>query len=106
MESLTKENFWDALEKECPDSVKEFCTWIDEYKKKNNWDDLFNKNYRMEGMKFRGVKFHDIPIEMQSGILMKYGNKVYGEGDSFFTDLHKLITELFKERQAKMNEKK
>lgn len=77
MENLDKEMFWTPLMKECPKVVDNFCNWIDEYKKRVKWDELFH-NYspaHVEGSdasegdeEMHMVKFHDIPYEMQHGI--------------------------------------
>lgn len=62
MENLNKENFWNRLQKQYPDAVNLFCRWIDEYKAANGWDTFFKQ----------GVKFHDIPFELQNGILARF----------------------------------
>jgi hypothetical protein len=64
--SLTKENFWDELTNRWPGEMHRWCTWIDEYKKRVNWDKLFAP----------GIKFHDIPIGMQLGIFNDYTMEV------------------------------
>ncbi len=45
-----------------PDVVTHFCEWIDKYKEKVGWGDLFLPE----------VKFHHLPIEMQRGIMELY----------------------------------
>lgn len=60
--SLTKENFWNELQKKYPKQMEVFCKWIDDYKKRVEWDMIFTSNR----------KFHDIPIAMQIGILMEF----------------------------------
>lgn len=72
MKNFNKEEFWNPLREISPAANQDFCNWIDEYKKENNWEHLFNVNYTMVGMEWRGVKFHDLPIEMQSDIMEKY----------------------------------
>lgn len=62
MQNLTKENFWLELNENFPDAMKMFRKWIDEYKAKVGWGDLFPN----------GVKFHDLPFEMQNGILARF----------------------------------
>jgi hypothetical protein len=62
MEDLTKENFWDECFEKYPDATKEFCEWIDGYKASVNWEELFAP----------GIKFHDIPGEMQCGIWVEF----------------------------------
>ncbi len=66
--SLTKENFWNLLMEDCPDSVKAFCDWVDEYKKRVNWDSLFDGG-RTDG---KDIKFHDLPISLQIGVIVQF----------------------------------
>lgn len=54
--------FWDALFESYPQSVKEFYDFIDEYKVLNNWNELF----------IDGVKFHNLPIELQLGVWIDF----------------------------------
>ncbi len=61
-ENLGKENFWDPFMKKCPDAVGKFCKWIDQYKESVSWKTLFQEH----------VKFHDVPFEMQYGILIDF----------------------------------
>ncbi len=67
MENLNKENFWNALMAKYPKAVEHFCNWIDEYKNEVKWNDIFGKN----------VKFHDLPFEMQNGIIARYELELY-----------------------------
>lgn len=72
MENLGKENFWDEIEKVCPMAVDVFKKWIDQYAKKVNWGILFSD----------GVKFYDIPYEMQMGIMNRFFIETYaGENE-------------------------
>lgn len=77
-------NFWDDLKKEFPAIMEHFGQWIDEYKNEVAWDILFaNGNWvtiddgsTTEVIKKRkyqqDIKFHDLPLEMQQGILIRY----------------------------------
>lgn len=62
LKSLTKENFWNELFAKYPDLMKEFCTWIDEYKVRIGWPELIGSY----------IKYHDLPIEMQVGIFVRW----------------------------------
>lgn len=80
IENLTKENFWNEMQEKYPKAMKKFCDWIDNYKKENNWEVLFN------GHKFThysGVdkeienytktpKYHELPLSMQMGIFCQF----------------------------------
>lgn len=71
---LTKEHFWNVLYEKYPDKMKNFCQWIDEYKKDVKWAMLFNSSgdaniYAKSAM---APKYHDLPIAMQVGIFMEY----------------------------------
>ena len=83
--SLTKENFFDELKANYPTAWLAFDLWIDEYKKAVDWDSLFNdeslisvetqisKDSRRDVFGYsKAPKFHEIPFEMQIGILLKF----------------------------------
>ncbi len=77
MDSLTKENFWNDLMEKYPEQMKQLCAWIDEYKKKVDWNWLFNHSQKLDGLDEAGVsspapKFHDLPIAMQFGIFVQF----------------------------------
>lgn len=73
MESLTKENFWNDLYAAYPSEMDVFCKWIDEYKKKVNWDALFiNKWPNGVSKREPDIKYHDLPIAMQLGIFAQF----------------------------------
>ncbi len=82
-ENLNKENFWNEMQQRCPLAMKEFCVWIDIYKEKNKWEDLFNDSYsktnyqyasngEVTSIDFAFPKFHDLPLAMQMGIWNHY----------------------------------
>lgn len=76
-DSLTKENFWNKLYEDYPEEMKKFCDWIDEYKKRVNWNFLFQDIEIREDHTWKLVhsqkrKFHDLPIAMQTGIFYQY----------------------------------
>jgi hypothetical protein len=78
-ENLNKENFWDELYAKYPEQVQHFCNWIDEYKRRNNWEVLFNDKVWCADNQGEGAyqitqapKFHHLPIAMQMGIWMEY----------------------------------
>lgn len=66
--NLTKESFWNNIEKKFPDAFKKFSIWIDQYKIDVNWDSIFQLKPGMT----ETIKYHDLPIEMQLGILGKF----------------------------------
>jgi hypothetical protein len=88
-DTLTKENFWNDIMKEFPEEMNNFCEWIDEYKAEVQWTNLFSP----------GIKFHDIPYEMQQGIWLEYvcqqGGCQYEIEDFFEFDLRKEIRGYF-----------
>ena len=67
-DNLNKENFWNKCMEFYPKTTKDFCEFIDSYKQKVHWELLF-QNYFNNKV---GVKFHDIPFEMQLGIIIRY----------------------------------
>lgn len=68
MENLNKENFWNRMKEQQPLATKMFCEWIDEYKKIVGWDAMFGNIFPTE----KKIKFHDIPYEMQMGIMNRF----------------------------------
>lgn len=84
--------FWYALSTQHPLQMHDFRNWIDEYKRRVHWPQLFNTgdmmNYgRMVGdnISQHNPKFHDLPQAMQIGIFIQY--TVENGGAVFFTDM-------------------
>ena len=96
--NMNKANFWDNIYEAYPKAVQEFYDFIDAYKKENNWDNLFKE----------GIKFHDIPIEMQFGIWLEFnfglgcGNfEITLESDCFeIENLYEWANEWFRDREV------
>lgn len=84
--SLTKENFWDEMMEKYPVAMKRFCDWIDEYKKRVHWEELFPFSKVRSGQPVR-TKYHDLPVAMQIGIFMQFAYeqhrvfKIINDGD-------------------------
>lgn len=80
-ESLTKENFWDGMNEKYPMAMQKFCTWIDEYKKRVEWDMMFRERHGRDAddnVKFEKPKYHDLPLAMQIGIFGQFSNELGG----------------------------
>lgn len=79
MENLNKENFWDEMEEKYPAEIHVFKGWIDVYKKEVNWNRLFREPYvdEMAGVNAPAPEFHDIPFDMQVGILMRFSSEIF-----------------------------
>jgi len=77
VENLGKENLWNELHDKFPDAVDHFCKWIDKYKKEVNWNVLFNESDNGAP----APKFHDLPFEMQTGILARYELECFYAGE-------------------------
>lgn len=73
IQNLSKENFWNALMEKYPGAVDHFCKWIDDYKKEVGWNVLFGE----------AVKFHDLPFEMQNGILARYEMELFNSVNQY-----------------------
>jgi hypothetical protein len=111
MDNLNKENFWDALHDQYPEAVEHFCKWIDDYKREVGWDILFGG----ENVAPKNIpKFHDIPFDMQNGILARYElelfNNGHGRGKEIYQDI-KLkfkdqIKNLFADLQSQITKRK
>lgn len=103
-QTLTKENFWNAIFSDYPKACQIFCDWIDEYKKSVEWDAVFRANEICIA-----PKFHEIPYEMQQGIWITF---VVQTLPDFFEqpeyqysgDLEEDIKEVFAEIEKSINE--
>lgn len=103
MENLNKENFWNELHAKYPTAVNHFCKWIDAYKEEVGWKKLFAD----------GVKFHDIPFDMQNGIIARFEIEMYnnklGEGkresEKIRNDYKKVVENLFKDLQNSIDKR-
>lgn len=64
-------------EPEYREAVDRFCEWIDHYKKNIKWDNIFNTGSpHYARMGWHDPKFHDLPLELQAGILLHFfGNR-------------------------------
>lgn len=103
-DTLTKENFWNGMMEKYPKATKEFCQWIDEYKKEVAWDVLFSTT---DGF----PKFHDIPHAMQQGIWIAFCKTTldnYFEQPEYMVhfnwDLEEDIETVFKELEPLIDE--
>lgn len=104
MDSLTKENFWNDLYEKFPAEMEIFCKWIDEYKNKINWNDLFTRvnciGDQPNHCEINPPKYHDLPIAMQIGIFIQFRaenviNKNINWPPSMADAVEVLITEYF-----------
>lgn len=113
MESLTKENFWDTLYEKYKGEVQQFYDWIDEYKKRMNWNMLFNSQsdyQNANGKNAPSPKYHELPIAMQWGIFQQFCAENHPSGfggiESTFEhpkdmeQIPKLIEEYFAEMKS------
>lgn len=67
--NLNKKNtFTEEWEQRFPNVAKHFKNWIDEYKRDIDWNELFQNGIESY------VKFHDVPLELQYGIICKWLN--------------------------------
>jgi len=89
VDNLNKDNFWDYAEQICPLTTKKFREWIDCYKRESfvtpgivglpeKWDvirlgvECRDNNSITVTTVPSSLKFHDLPIEMQIGILYRF----------------------------------
>lgn len=109
IDNLSKDNFWNEVEKKYPVAFKHFSKWIDEYKKETNWEELFGNDHKYNHG-IAGTKFHDIPFDMQNGILARYELELFnnhgGQGKKayeFIAENQKVnLRSLFSEVQTKL----
>lgn len=86
MNNLNKENFFDAMLEKYPKAMQDFRNWIDEYKFQVNWSSLFNEQEIRTDTYYHDIqapKFHDLPYELQYGIIVKYCTEKFGEDESW-----------------------
>lgn len=97
---LTKENFWNELHEKYPSQMKVFCDWIDEYKKRVNWEYIFshtNSEYtQYAGFSLRTPKFHEIPIAMQIGIIVEFSMSLEDDSEELKSEVVDSIEALIK----------
>lgn len=86
MNNLTKENFFNDLRKQYPAAVDYFSQWIDKYKQEVNWNELFGEK----------VKFHDIPFEMQNGILARFELELFNNRAGRGKEEYSKVANIFK----------
>jgi len=105
MNNLSNDNFWVMMQNHFPDAMNVFRKWIDEYKAKVGWDDLFPN----------GVKFHDLPFEMQNGILARFDIECFhgirtGKGSEIYEasrpEWVNGFAKLFQDLQFQLNKEK
>ena len=72
---MTKENFWNELSANYPNKMAHFLAWVDQFKRRVDWNNLFNSNSEYQdanGKNAPAPKVHELPDGMQIGIYMLY----------------------------------
>lgn len=95
-DNLDKEHFFDRMNELYPDASEHFAHWLDGYKKEVEWDRLFNDNcvsaYDLHTLpdepvrmprKMHAPGFHQMPFEMQAGIIARYRLEQGGAGADY-----------------------
>lgn len=77
MEGLTKENFWNEMVEKYPLAMEKFSSWIDQYKKDNNWKALFTNHdcecpSDYDSTIDLSPKVHNLPLAFQVGIFNQF----------------------------------
>lgn len=77
--TLNAENFFDEIKAECPTAYALFSTWIDAYKDHIKWSGLFGEATSVtKGGELRiAPKFHEVPFDMQRGIIQTFFRTQY-----------------------------
>lgn len=102
MENLNKENFFNRMMEQNPIITKKFCAWIDEYKKSVEWKKLFNSDSNWQdanGKNAPAPKFHELPMDLQAGLLSRFFLELHNRVPPFNDVLH------YYESAFKVNEK-
>lgn len=85
---MTKADFWDKIQSEYPEEMGEFLSWLEEYKRRENWSDIFGETGQHNVFPSVGIKwtdridFFNLPNAMQIGIFIQY--TVEQGGEDFF----------------------
>lgn len=66
------EEHWAKFKEAYPDAMAIFSTWIDEYKKRVFWKQLFYKDF---GIGILPPRFDEIPAAMQVGIFLQFASE-------------------------------
>lgn len=71
---MTKEGFWNHIESRSPKQFEAFKKWVDEYKVRINWLELFHDNTVAIGHQAsqRAPKVHELPDSLQVGIFIQF----------------------------------
>lgn len=112
MDNLTNENFFGEMQQKFPEVMNAFWTWLDEYKNKNNWIELFNAKKQFAiyseraeewypGGLTKEPEFQQLPLEFQKALLEAFYNDQFsGNSDAafvktIFEDKFKIIRKNF-----------
>lgn len=71
MERLTRENFWQEMRQRYPEGVKKFHEWLEEDKKKDNWNELFASKNFGDGV-VRLPNYEELPLAIQYAIFYEF----------------------------------
>jgi hypothetical protein len=66
------QEFWNKLAQIYPGEIADLRKWIDEYKKKVDWNDLFWNAGQTRVAYWGDIKFHHLPDPMQAGLFIQY----------------------------------
>lgn len=83
MENINKENFFNGMMEKYPQGTQKFCDWIDNYKDEVNWRYMFDHE--------KDIKFHDLPFEMQKGIIHRFVRETANQDMINFTQFGLMV---------------
>lgn len=91
MKSISKEEF-EEIGGKYPLAYDHFRTWIDSYKASVNWHHLFNSDcYDNWNGLTTAPKFHELPFEIQFGILAKFMIEIFHDDHILLQlDIHQI----------------
>lgn len=93
-DSLTKENFWNGMMEKYPAAMQKFCKWIDEYKQRVKWAELFTKvncMHEIQQCPEQPPKYHDLPLAMQIGIFLQFVSEVNEQAGHTDSSMENLV---------------
>lgn len=89
MDNLNKENYFNEMTERYPVAMKKFNDWIDGYKKEVNWNIVFNSYSEYQnrfGKNAIAPKFHDLPFDMQKGIIVRFMCETFPNSKDRYND--------------------
>jgi len=70
--TMTKDDFWNPIESRSPKQFEKFKNWVDEYKKRVDWSELWQEGEYIPCIEIKAPKVHELPDALQTGIFIQF----------------------------------